>query len=92
MSDPTITSSSTVTSSAAGSPANAATPSTGSVTNPTAAVEGGSVSNLAELKDQSPEVYSAMMQGIAMNVCSRMAQQQAHLKQVQEEARRASEG
>jgi hypothetical protein len=50
------------------------------------------VSNLAELKDQSPEVYSAMMQGIAMNVCSRMAQQQAHLKQVQEEARRASEG
>lgn len=91
MSDPTITSLSTVTSSAAGSPANAATPSASSATNP-AAVEGGSVSNLAELKDQSPEVYSAMMQGIAMNVCSRMAQQQAHLKQVQEEARRASEG
>ncbi|MBS4166496.1 Uncharacterized protein NEOC65_001584 [Neochlamydia sp. AcF65] len=72
---------------------SSATPSsTGSENNASTGVQSGNISSLSDLKEQSPEVYSAMMQGIAMNICSRMAQQQAHLKQIQEEARRASEG
>ncbi|MBS4169879.1 MULTISPECIES: hypothetical protein [unclassified Neochlamydia] len=72
---------------------SSATPSSaGSENNASTGVQSGNISSLSDLKEQSPEVYSAMMQGIAMNICSRMAQQQAHLKQIQEEARRASEG
>jgi len=47
---------------------------------------------MADLQAQSPEVYNAMMQGIAMNICNEMAREQAHLKQIQDEFRRESEG
>lgn len=49
-----------------------------------------SVSSVADLKEQAPKVYNAMMQGIAMDICNSMKKHQDHLKQMMDEARRNS--
>ncbi len=51
----------------------------------------GNISSLADLQQQAPDVYLAMMQGIAMNICNQMQQDQADLQQMQEEFRREDE-
>lgn len=51
----------------------------------------GTYSSLSDLQQQAPEVYQAMMQGIAMNICNDMEQEQAHLQQIQEEFRQEEE-
>lgn len=52
----------------------------------------GSVSSMSDLKEKAPEVYKAMMQGIAMNMCTQSQRAQEHLKKMQEEFRREAEG
>lgn len=63
--------------------------------NPTAVAQGDSmsdsVSSMAELKEKAPEIYKAMMQGIAMNICFAIERQQSRLKKMQEEFRRQAE-
>lgn len=65
---------------------------TGSTTASSEALISSTVGSMADLQAQSPEVYNAMMQGIAMNICNEMAREQAHLKQIQDEFRRENEG
>ena len=65
---------------------------TGSASTSSEALISSTIGSMADLQAQSPEVYNAMMQGIAMNICNEMAREQAHLKQIQDEFRRESEG
>ncbi len=46
------------------------------------------VSSLGELKKKAPEVWNAIMQGIAQNIINDWSNQQARLKQQMEEDRR----
>lgn len=52
----------------------------------------GTVSNMADLKEQAPEVYKAMMQGVAMNICREMQHHQARLKEIMRKARQDASG
>lgn len=45
------------------------------------------VSSLSELKEKSPKVYNAMMEGIAMKICNSMRDHQARLKKLMREGR-----
>ncbi len=57
---------------------------------PTGEVEEGrfdSVSSMADLKEKSPKVYNAMMQGIAINICREMQDHQRRLKKITRKAR-----
>lgn len=45
-----------------------------------------SVSSLNELQQKAPGVYTAMMQGIAMNICNDWQQQQQELKNMQQQS------
>lgn len=65
---------------------------TGTASTSSEALISSTIGSMADLQAQSPEVYNAMMQGIAMNICNEMAREQAHLKQIQDEFRRESEG
>lgn len=56
-----------------------------------AAVSGKSkVSSLNELKEKAPEVYRAMVEGIATTICEEMKRNQEHLKKIMDDARRNS--
>ncbi|QLH36656.1 MAG: hypothetical protein HWD61_11390 [Parachlamydiaceae bacterium] len=46
-----------------------------------------SVSTMGDLKEKAPEVYRAMLQGIAMNVCDEMRRHQRRLKEIMRKAR-----
>lgn len=69
--------------------AAAATPTPAVSTGPTnstqASLSSGSVSSLGELQAQAPEVYNAMMQSIAMQICQQMQQQQQDLDNIIQE-------
>lgn len=52
----------------------------------------GTVSSIADLKEQAPDVYKAMMQGIAMNICRDMEHHQNRLHKLHEEYRRQAQG
>jgi hypothetical protein len=47
---------------------------------------------LGQLKSQAPQVYNAMMQGIAMNICNFMQNKQRDLKELQAEYDREAQG
>lgn len=47
----------------------------------------GTVSSMQDLKNQSPEVYDAMMEGIAMQICSESRRAQERLRKISREAR-----
>lgn len=47
------------------------------------------VSSMADLKTQAPQVYNAMMQGIGMNICNDMQHHQDQLKQLMDEYSRS---
>ena len=73
---------------------NAASTATQNTANQTAAqasILSGTISSLGDLKQQAPEVYKAMMQGIAMNICNQMQQQEADREKLEEEFRRENE-
>lgn len=46
-----------------------------------------SVSSMADLKEKSPEVYNAMMQGVAMKICNEMKSHQDRIKKIMRENR-----
>lgn len=50
------------------------------------------VNNMEDLKAKAPEVYRAMMEGIAMNITNQMKAHQDKLKEMQREAQRNAEG
>ena len=52
----------------------------------------GSVSTMGDLREQSPEVYQAMLQGIGMQICRRMEDGQQRIKKIHQEARAKNEG
>jgi hypothetical protein len=52
----------------------------------------GSVSNMKDLKEKAPEVYKAMMQGIAQTIISKMHTQQEHLKKMMRDGQRDASG
>jgi hypothetical protein len=76
---------------AQGTTAAAASPSASTSAAAQQAEMAGNISSMADLQQQAPDVYKAMMQGIAMNICNDMAKQQEHLKEIQEEFRREEE-
>ncbi len=47
---------------------------------------GGGFPNMAAVKAASPQLYNAMLQGIAQTICQQMAKDQANLKQIFDEA------
>lgn len=49
------------------------------------------VSSMADFKSQAPDVYNAMMMGIAMCVCNKMQRDQEELAKIEEEFRREDE-
>lgn len=51
----------------------------------------GKINSLADLKDKAPQVYNAMMVGIAQNICKDMEDGQRRLKEIMEENRRNSQ-
>lgn len=51
-----------------------------------------SISSMADLKEKAPDVYNAMMQGIAMTICNEMKHHQDKLKEMQRQAERDAEG
>lgn len=57
----------------------------------TTAAMSGTVSTMADLQQQSPEVYNAMMQGIAMIICGDMQNDEADLEKMEEEFREEDE-
>ncbi len=62
-------------------------------TAPTGAPAGSSkesFSTLAELREQNPEVYNKMMEGIAQNICIKIKRQADHLKELQRQYREGS--
>ena len=63
----------------------AAPVSTGPTNSTQATVSSGSVSSLGELQAQAPQVYNAMMESIAMEICQQMQQQQADLDKIIQE-------
>ncbi len=73
------------------SPASESTASTGQA-GPSGAAAAGfdtktTVSSLAELKAVAPQVWNAMLQGIAQNICIEMKRQQDHLVEISRQAR-----
>ncbi len=50
------------------------------------------VASMAELQTKAPELYRAMMQGLATNICNDMKDHQDRLKEMQREAQRQAEG
>jgi hypothetical protein len=50
------------------------------------------ITSLADLKDKAPEVYKAMMEGIAQNIINKMNDHQERLKKLMREGRRDAEG
>lgn len=78
------------TSSAATTSATGAQAAATAAANPS--IASGTVSSMADLKEQAPEVYKAMMQGIAMNICRDMEHHQARLHKLHEEFRRQAQG
>lgn len=46
-----------------------------------------SFSTLAELREENPEVYNKMMEGIAQTICIKMKRQNDRLKQLQRQYR-----
>lgn len=86
-----MTASTSGVNSTSGTPASTASTST----TPTAAntqTVAGTIGSMADLKNESPQVYNAMMQGIAMNICNEMDRHQKELKRIQQEARRDAQG
>ncbi len=57
----------------------------------TTEVISGTLSSMADLQQQAPEVYTAMMQGIAMIICNQMQTDEAQLEQMEEEFREEDE-
>lgn len=50
------------------------------------------ISSMADLKEKAPELYKAMMEGLAMNIVNEMRQHQEKLKEMQRQAQREAEG
>lgn len=48
------------------------------------------VNSVDQLKQKAPEIYNAMLQGIAMNMIGQMKRKQDRLKEIMREARRAA--
>lgn len=46
------------------------------------------INSLAELQEKAPEVWKAMLEGLAMNICNKMRDSQERLKQMMREAER----
>ncbi len=63
-------------------PASAATGSSGGAVASSSGGGESAISSLADLQKQSPEVYRAMMQGIAIHICDDMKKHQERLKQL----------
>lgn len=50
------------------------------------------ISSLGELKQKAPEVYDAMLKGIAEGICNKMNDHQERLKKIMREATRDAYG
>lgn len=50
------------------------------------------IGSMSELQTKAPELYKAMMQGIATNICNEMKDHQDRLKEMQREATRNAQG
>ena len=50
------------------------------------------VSNMGELQAKAPELYKAMMMGVATNICNEMKDHQEKLKEMMREAERNAKG
>ena len=48
------------------------------------------ISSMEDLRSQSPEVYKAMMEGIAMGICNEMQRHEATRKKIAEQYRRTA--
>ncbi len=48
------------------------------------------ITSMEELKDRAPEVYKAMLEGIAVNIINDMEDHQERIKEINREARRDS--
>lgn len=46
-----------------------------------------SISTLADLKEKAPDLFRAMMQGIAMNICNDMQKHQKRFRDILKKAR-----
>lgn len=46
------------------------------------------ISSAEELKKKAPEVWRALLEGIAMSICNRMKQRNDHLKKLMRESQR----
>lgn len=46
------------------------------------------VQSIGQLQQQAPQVYNAMLQGIAMNICNDMQKQQEEIKKIQQDYER----
>ncbi|MGK5594125.1 MAG: hypothetical protein ACSNEK_02050 [Parachlamydiaceae bacterium] len=93
MSDITPTGSST--------PSTAETPSSPTSTSSTTGSSGSgdsgyssntTVGSISELQQKAPQVYQAMMEGLAMNIVGKMRDDQARLKKIMKEGERAFSG
>lgn len=50
------------------------------------------IGSMSDLKDKAPELYKAMMQGLATNICNDMKDHQERLKEMQRQATRDAQG
>lgn len=50
------------------------------------------IGSMSDLKDKAPELYKAMMQGLATNICNDMKDHQDRLKEMQRQATRDAQG
>ncbi len=56
-------------------------------------VSGGTTaSNMTQLKERAPQVYNAMMMGVAQNICNEMQQHQDRLKELMREGEEDANG
>jgi prephenate dehydrogenase len=51
----------------------------------------GTYSSIGQLRQENPELYKALLQGLTMGAITQIQHNQAHLKEVQREARREAE-
>lgn len=77
---------------------SSASASTGAATGTSDAAAQGSqnwnmkttVNSVEQLRQKAPEIYNAMLQGIAMNMIGQMKRRQDRLKELMRDARRAA--
>lgn len=79
--------------------ANAAAPTAAAAakTGPTAPAAPGfnnqtTIGSVGELREKAPEVYNAMLQGMATTICNHMKSSQDRIKKIMRDAERDAEG